>query len=94
MSLEKLLDNEIETNILSSLTLSSKIEVPRDDSDQVQCVKCKEQFEFPEGQDDYLAHIYLDHRLVIADVDDIADLKGYLEYWQKAFQGESKNLDR
>ncbi|CAD7089082.1 unnamed protein product [Hermetia illucens] len=86
MSLEKLLDNEIETNILSSLTLSSKIEVPRDDSDQVQCVKCKEQFEFPEGQDDYLAHIYLEHRLVIADVDDIADLKGYLEHWQKAFQ--------
>jgi len=38
-------------------------------------------------KDDCLAHLYLEHRLVIADVEDIALLEDYLQYWEKEFQG-------
>ncbi|KAH8384756.1 hypothetical protein KR093_007520 [Drosophila rubida] len=52
----------------------------------VKCLKCDKVFIFPADRDDCLAHLYLEHRLVIADVDEIALLEEYLQYWEKEFQ--------
>uniref|UniRef100_A0A1A9X2H0 C2H2-type domain-containing protein n=1 Tax=Glossina brevipalpis TaxID=37001 RepID=A0A1A9X2H0_9MUSC len=52
----------------------------------VSCIKCDIVFNFPLGKDDFLGHLFLAHRLVIADVEEIAFLEEYLEYWQKEFK--------
>ncbi|KAH8405137.1 hypothetical protein KR222_004573 [Zaprionus bogoriensis] len=52
----------------------------------IKCLKCDKVYIFPADRDDCLAHLYLEHRLVIADVDDIALLEDYLQYWEKEFQ--------
>ncbi|KAH8297220.1 hypothetical protein KR044_007486 [Drosophila immigrans] len=52
----------------------------------IKCLKCDKVFIFPSDRDDCLAHLYLEHRLVIADVDDIALLEDYLVYWEKELQ--------
>lgn len=52
----------------------------------IKCLKCDKVYIFPGDRDDCLAHLYLQHRLVIADVDDIALLEDYLQYWEKEFQ--------
>ncbi|XP_067633574.1 zinc finger protein 277 [Eurosta solidaginis] len=51
----------------------------------LQCVKCTIVYKFPTERDDYLAHLFMEHRLVIGDVEDIALLDEYLKYWQKDF---------
>ncbi|XP_033152314.1 zinc finger protein 277 [Drosophila mauritiana] len=52
----------------------------------IKCLKCDKVYIFPTDKDDCLAHLYLEHRLVIADVEDIALLEDYLQYWEKEFQ--------
>ncbi|EDW00617.1 zinc finger protein 277 [Drosophila grimshawi] len=52
----------------------------------IKCLKCDKVYIFPGDRDDCLAHLYLEHRLVIADVDEIAVLEDYLQYWEKEFQ--------
>ncbi|XP_037716275.1 zinc finger protein 277 [Drosophila subpulchrella] len=52
----------------------------------IKCLKCDKVYIFPADKDDCLAHLYLEHRLVIADVEDIALLEDYLQYWEKEFQ--------
>lgn len=52
----------------------------------IKCLKCAKVFIFPADRDDCLAHLYLEHRLVIADVEEIALLEDYLQYWEKEFQ--------
>lgn len=54
---------------------------------QLECLQCDEEFHFPEDKDEYLALPYPSHRLVIADVEDIASLEHYLKYWMEDFQG-------
>ncbi|XP_004517507.1 zinc finger protein 277 [Ceratitis capitata] len=54
---------------------------------EIPCIKCNMMFEFPTGKHDYLAHLFIEHRFVIADVEDIALLEEYLKYWQKEFTG-------
>ncbi|XP_033251764.1 zinc finger protein 277-like [Drosophila miranda] len=51
----------------------------------VKCLKCDKVYIFPADKDDCMAHLYLEHRLVIADVEDIALLEDYLQYWEKEF---------
>lgn len=34
-----------------------------------------------------LHHLYLEHRIVIADATEIKDLTKYLNYWKKEFEG-------
>ncbi|KAH8305890.1 hypothetical protein KR018_000947 [Drosophila ironensis] len=52
----------------------------------IKCLKCEKVYIFPGDKDDCLAHLYLEHRLVIADVEDIALLEDYLQYWEREFQ--------
>lgn len=35
-----------------------------------------------------LQHLYFEHRIVISDVQDVADLKEYLDYWHEHFKGK------
>ncbi|XP_055384626.1 zinc finger protein 277 [Condylostylus longicornis] len=69
--------------IISSLTLNTEENVNSDKLEKVVCLKCDLEFTFPEEEDEYLAHLFLIHRLVIADIEDIADLKEYLIFWSK-----------
>lgn len=55
----------------------------------IKCLKCEKVYIFPADKDDCLAHLYMEHRLVIADVEDIALVEDYLQYWRKEFQGRS-----
>ncbi|ALC41869.1 CG9890 [Drosophila busckii] len=52
----------------------------------IKCLKCDKVYIFPADKDDCLAHLYLEHRLVIADVEDIALIEPYLQHWEKEFQ--------
>ncbi|XP_055844088.1 zinc finger protein 277 [Episyrphus balteatus] len=76
-----------ESNKSSSQTKSTTAT----NEDNLSCLKCKTTFEFTldKGKDDYLAHLFRVHRLVIADVDDIADLREYLKYWIDKFKDHS-----
>lgn len=58
----------------------------------IKCLKCDKVYIFPADKDDCLAHLYLEHRLVIADEKDIALLEEYLQYWEKEFQGAYNSI--
>ncbi|XP_053679036.1 zinc finger protein 277 [Anopheles nili] len=58
----------------------------------VPCMFCDNEYDFhsrDNGSDQYLAHLYLIHRLVIADVKEIACLASYCFYWKEKFRDES-----
>ncbi|XP_055912948.1 zinc finger protein 277 [Eupeodes corollae] len=80
--------SEIEIKSKSSLASKSTLTTSKD---HLNCLKCDTSFEFTldKGKDDYLAHLFRTHRLVIADVDDIADLHGYLTFWIDKFKDHS-----
>lgn len=58
----------------------------------VQCLLCDRQFKFYAGKDDYLAHLFLVHRLVIADEEQVAIFDEYLQFWRNKFNGDSSKL--
>lgn len=80
-----------EKSILCPLTLNSQEDKESVGGEQhkLRCLCCDECFDFLTSKDDYLAHLFLSHRLVIADVEDIADLEKYLKYWANLFQGNA-----
>lgn len=53
----------------------------------IPCLFCDLSLVFPAAKDEYLAHLFMEHRLVIADVEDIKLLPEYLKCWQKSFNG-------
>lgn len=55
------------------------------ESSKCTCVLCDLQFEIPNEKDFLLAHLYSVHKLVIADVQLLPSLKGYLDYWRVRF---------
>lgn len=68
------------------ITGSSKLKPSKNTA--IKCLKCDKVYIFPSDKDDCLAHLYMEHRLVIADVEDIALLEDYLQYWEKEFHSE------
>lgn len=54
----------------------------------VQCMFCDNVYNFRIGdaRDQYLAHLYMIHRLVIADVGDIECLASYSQFWKEKFR--------
>ncbi|XP_073846577.1 zinc finger protein 277 [Musca autumnalis] len=86
--METPLESAPRSEFLPGLTFQTT-PITKDDqqNDQlVNCVKCEKAFKFPTSQDDYLAHLFLAHRLVIADVSEIALLEEYLTYWRREFE--------
>lgn len=55
--------------------------------DDCLCVLCDIKFTFPTEEQDFLAHLFKEHRLVIADVKKIAELKDYICFWRLKFRG-------
>lgn len=54
---------------------------------EVPCLFCCRPFTFAQDKDNYLAHLFLQHKFVIADVQQVAILDEYLLHWHAKFQG-------
>lgn len=59
----------------------------------IQCLLCDEMYTFYAKKDDYLAHLYLEHRLIIGDEDQVAIFDEYLIYWRQIFNGDVDKLN-
>lgn len=73
------------------LTLHQKVEKPNifknNEPQECVCPLCDENYILPTSEKDMLTHLYMEHRLVIADVNQIADLPNYIKYWKSRFKG-------
>ncbi|CAH0694743.1 unnamed protein product [Spodoptera exigua] len=82
-----------EKEFFGPLTLHEKTECPSifksEDVAECSCVLCEENFLLPSNEKDLLTHLFMKHRLVIADVNQIADLKEYLRYWRLRFKDQN-----
>lgn len=58
----------------------------------IQCLFCDEVYQFYSKKDDYLAHLYLTHRLIIGDEEQVAIFHEYLLYWQNMFEKDQNKL--
>lgn len=80
-----------EKEFFGPLTLHQNNEKPTifksDEPVECSCILCDEIFTLPASEKQLLTHLFMDHRLVIADVNQIADLKAYLRYWKLRFRG-------
>jgi len=55
------------------------------------CMLCPKRFDMDEERDLFLAHLVMDHNVVIADVKHVPYFPGYVEEWRKMF--ETLSLD-
>lgn len=80
-----------EKEFFGPLTLHQKVEKPTifksDDPQECSCILCDEKFLLPDSEKQLLTHLFMNHRLVVADVNQIADLDAYLRYWRLRFKG-------
>ncbi|CAG9788873.1 unnamed protein product [Diatraea saccharalis] len=53
------------------------------------CVLCEDKYSLPTSEKQLLTHLFMKHRLVISDVNQIADLSAYLKYWRLRFKDQS-----
>ncbi|KAL9703702.1 hypothetical protein quinque_007220 [Culex quinquefasciatus] len=67
-----------------------------DGDDRVRCMFCDEVYNLrvEEGRNQYLAHLFVAHRLVIADVGEVACLGSYSNFWAERFRGVEGALER
>lgn len=95
-------EKEVKSKIIGPLSFANEaaneqyIGIPtasftKKESD-VQCLFCDKISKFYAEKDEYLAHLYLEHRLIIGDEEDVALLDEYLIYWRKKFDGDAKKL--
>lgn len=87
---------EISKNtILETLShKSATAETQESNEAQLCCIFCENSETFDVNSDNkaILHHLYMEHRLVIADVQDVSDLKAYLDFWKREFKGNSKRI--
>lgn len=78
-----------KNSILESLNFNQIVSEPSEkEKIQLICMLC----EFSSENDwsdnkEILQHMYYQHRLVIADVQNIANLREYLRFWKNEFKG-------
>ncbi|XP_050347792.1 zinc finger protein 277 [Nymphalis io] len=53
------------------------------------CILCDEIFSLPSSEKQFLTHLFMEHRLVIADVNEIADFRSYMKYWKQRFKDQN-----
>ncbi|XP_045500614.1 zinc finger protein 277-like [Colias croceus] len=75
------------------LTLHQNVQKPSifksDDIVEGACPLCDKNYNLPAAEKDLLTHLFMEHRLVIADVNQIADLPAYIKYWKSRFKEQS-----
>lgn len=80
-----------EKQFFGPLTLHQKSKAPSifksDELKQCSCVLCDENFMLPTCEQQFITHLFMEHRLVIAEINQIADLHAYLCYWQMRLKG-------
>lgn len=80
-----------EKEFFGPLTLQQANEILTfnlDEQHKCLCVLCDNEYVLPEDKQSFLMHLFTKHKLVISDVNDIADLKEYLRYWRLRFKDE------
>lgn len=60
---------------------------------QVPCLFCGKTFTFYNEKHEYLAHLYLNHRLIIADEEQIAIFHEYLIQWHQILKDEKQQVN-
>lgn len=60
---------------------------------QIPCLFCSKTFTFYTEKHDYLAHLYLNHRSIIGDEDQVAIFHEYLILWHQILTDEKQLLD-
>lgn len=76
------------STIVGPLNFSeSSNESSRVQEKEITCLSCSKIFTFPDEKDLYLAHLFLTHKIVISDEQQIAFLDEYLIFWRNKFQG-------
>ncbi|KAJ8712492.1 hypothetical protein PYW07_005334 [Mythimna separata] len=82
-----------EKEFFGPLTLHQKADNPSifksEELYECSCVLCEENFTLPSNEKQLLTHLFIEHRLVIADVNQIADLKEYIRYWRLRFKDQT-----
>lgn len=76
---------------INFLDEKDSVSVPSLDLDRetnMSCLICDKEFTLKQQLDDYLGHLFMEHRLVIADVQDISLIEDYLAYWKDKLNGE------
>lgn len=71
--------------ILEPLNLSA-IPLNEEKCEIMVCLFCEES-QSSENEKMLLQHLYLEHRFVISDTNDIADMNEYLKFWKEEFKG-------
>lgn len=99
--MERKIGNIIETNLSSGVigplhfSKVSDVSVKEQlypTTVQLPCLFCSKTFTFYSEKHDYLAHLYLNHRLIIGDEDQVAIFHEYLTHWHQIFTNEEQPL--
>lgn len=80
-----------ENTILESLNFNptTSSESLKEENRTLHCIFCDHTEKLDENSEnkEVLQHMFMEHRIVIADIQDVADLQEYLDYWKKEFEG-------
>ena len=71
--------------------LATPIEETNIDLNSTKCLLCEETITLLENKKEFLTHLIISHKLVISDVENIAEFSKYIKYWRNRFVGG--NLD-
>lgn len=84
-------NNELSQDaILEPLKLTEVAGTSTQPAQILHCLFC----DFTAARDDekiFLQHLYMEHRTVISDVNEIKDLSRYLIFWKKEFEGKEND---
>lgn len=81
--------NIAKNTILETLSLNPTSLKRTENEEIIFCIFCgyTERNDLRAGNKIILQHMFREHRLVIADVQDVSDLAAYLKYWKHEFEG-------
>lgn len=81
------MENNLKVNLLEHAASDSK-SYDVNKTIELGCILCDKIFVLRKELDGYLAHLYLFHRLVIADVHEISLIEEYLSHWKELLNGK------
>lgn len=85
-------ENMSKDSILETLELATSSqnnqEIPKTQNLILPCLFCEFNIDKDkQDESEILQHLYREHRIIISDVNDIKNLRTYLEFWKKEFEG-------